>query len=218
MCELLHLHDGDRDAYRMDDDNDLSFMRGADPDRRMRTTALRRVCRRSSGGTAGRSKRTKLPFVLGPTLSVGFTSNISLETGVLFHRLGSTEGHFAFPSSNGTLVSGSDEWKAGALELPFLLKYRFLNRSRTWRPFLSAGPTVRRTSIDYRGFRFGDGEASLLGSETVKWNVDPAAGVGVSFRTGRIHIEPEVRYSYWGAGKHEVVRQNQVHFLFGLRF
>lgn len=151
-------------------------------------------------------------------MSVGFSSNLSLETGVLFHRLGAAQRHFAFPSNDGTLVRGSDEWKARAIELPFLLKYRFLDRTRTWRPFLSAGPTVRRTNIDYFGFRLGEAEAPLRGSETVKWKIDPAAGAGVSFRSGRVHIEPEVRYSYWGAGKHQVVRQNQVHFLFGLRF
>lgn len=173
----------------------------------------------------GRSTN-KMPIVLGPTLSVGAFAGLSLETGVLFHRLRATEERYAFPSLNGSLVTGTDEWKASAIEIPLLLKYRFFSRSRTWRPFLSAGPTVRRTSIDYIGFRSsfsGDPlNASTSGpirtSETVKWKVDPAAGAGVSFRAGRVHIEPEVRYSYWGAGKHEVVRQNQVHFLFGLRF
>jgi hypothetical protein len=165
----------------------------------------------------------KLPFVLGPTLSVGFSSWLSLETGVLFHRLGSTEQHYATQVSGGTVITGMDEWKAGAIELPFLLRYRFLDESRTWRPFISAGPTIRRTHINFGGYRstFSGNTVfneSIQPSETVKWNVDPAAGVGVSFRAGRVHIEPEVRYSYWGAGKHQVVRQNQAHFLFGLRF
>jgi hypothetical protein len=35
---------------------------------------------------------------------------------------------------------------------------------------------------------------------------------------GRMHIEPEVRYSYWNAGKTDVVRKNQVNFLLGIRF
>ena len=167
-----------------------------------------------------------MPFVIGPTLSVGAFAGLSLETGVLFHRLGATHEGYAFPSLDGALVIGSDEWKARAVEVPLLLKYRFLSSNRTWRPFLSMGPTVRRTSVDYIGLRstlslspIDTGTREPMStSDTVKWKVDPAVGVGVSFRTGRIHIEPEVRYSYWGAGKHNVVRQNQVHFLFGLRF
>ena len=55
-------------------------------------------------------------------------------------------------------------------------------------------------------------------TKTVKWNADPTAAAGVDFRVGRIHIEPEIRYSYWGAGKHTLVDKNQVQFLFGIRF
>jgi hypothetical protein len=171
------------------------------------------------------SSAKDMPFVIGPTLSAGIIAGLSLETGLLFHRLSATEQHYAFPSG-GAFVAGTEEWKARAIEIPLLLKYRFLSKSRTWRPFLSAGPAVRRTSIDYRGSGVTiDGDLSgtnmsapVRTSGTVKWNVDPAAGAGVSFRAGRVYIEPEVRYSYWGAGKHQVVRQNQVHFIFGLRF
>jgi hypothetical protein len=169
---------------------------------------------------------TKLPFVMGPILSFGSFAGLSLETGVLFHRLGATDQRYTFQSPDGATVSGTDRWEARAIEIPLLLKYHFLNKSRTWRPFLSAGPTLRRTSIDHTGFRntLSQNPSSptasepMTTSETVKWNLDPAVGAGVSFRAGRVHIEPEVRYSYWGAGKHDVVRQNQVHFLFGLRF
>jgi hypothetical protein len=169
---------------------------------------------------------TKLPFVMGPILSFGSFAGLSLETGVLFHRLGATDQSYTFRSLDGAIVSGTDRWKARAIEIPLLLKYHFLNKSRTWRPFLSAGPTLRRTSIDRIGFRstLSQNPSStstsepMTASKTVKWNLDPAVGAGVSFRAGRVHIEPEVRYSYWGAGKHDVVRQNQVHFLFGLRF
>jgi hypothetical protein len=168
----------------------------------------------------------KLPFVIGPTLSVGAFAGLSVETGLLFHRLGSTDERYAFRSLDGSFVVGMESWKARAIEIPMLHKYHFLSKSRTWRPFLSAGPTLRRTSIDFRGFRstFSGSMSNTTTSEpartseTIKWNVDPAVAAGVSFRAGRVYIEPQVRYSYWGAGKHEVVRQNQVHFLFGLRF
>jgi hypothetical protein len=159
-------------------------------------------------------------------LSVGAFTGLSLETGVLFHRLGTTHEDYAFFPADGAFVFGADQWTAKAIEIPLLLKYPFLSKSRTGRPFVCAGPTLRRTSIDYIGLRStvsqnpsntGTSEPKRT-SETVKWKVDPAVGVGVSFRAGRVQFEPEVRYSYWGAGKHDVVRQNQVHFMFGLRF
>lgn len=173
----------------------------------------------------GRSAN-KMPFVLGPTLSVATFAGLSLETGVLFHRLGSTDEQYSFRLPDGAFMAGADEWKVRAIEIPLLLKYRFLSKSRTWRPFVTMGPTVRRTSINYIGLRSTlstnpeqpNTSEPMRTSETIKWKVDPAAGAGVSFRAGRIHLEPEVRYSYWGAGKHEVVRKNQVQFLFGLRF
>jgi hypothetical protein len=169
---------------------------------------------------------TKLPFVIGPTLSFGSFAGFSLETGVLFHRLGATDQSYTLRSLDGAIVFGIDQWKARAIELPLLLKHHFLGKSRTWRPFLSAGPTLRRTSIDRTGVRSTLSQnppstatsETMTTAETVKWNLDPAVGAGVSFRAGRVHIEPEVRYSYWGASKHDVVRPNQVHFLFGLRF
>jgi hypothetical protein len=164
----------------------------------------------------GRSADT-LPFVLGPTVSVELTRGLSLQSGLLFHRLGTSSQEYAIGRAGGGLSFGADRWKASAIEIPLLLRYHFLSRSRTWRPFVSAGPTVRRTVIEQSGVSAVS--ATVVAPWTrSKWNVDPAADVGVSFRSGRFAIEPEIRYSYWGAGKHDVIRKNQVHFLFGLRF
>jgi hypothetical protein len=123
-----------------------------------------------------------------------------------------------------TLVSSTERGRA--LELPFLAKYHLLREHHTWRPFVTAGPTVRRTSLDashyasiLSGVSLGTVAAQPpLRTNTVKWNVDPAVGAGVDFKTGRFHLEPEVRYSYWDAGKNSVVRKNQVDFLLGFRF
>lgn len=164
-----------------------------------------------------------IPFVLGPTLSVELFHNFSAQTGVLFYRLGTSRQNYFFAAGSG-FQSGMSEWKAHATEIPLLLRYHLLSRSHTWRPFATLGPTVRRTEINFRDYR------SLLSSSTLtvnsgnvpalqtRWKVDPVLGAGVSFKTGRLHLEPEVRYSYWGAGKDTVVRKNQVNFLFGLRF
>jgi hypothetical protein len=55
-------------------------------------------------------------------------------------------------------------------------------------------------------------------NDAVHWNVDPTFGAGIDFKTGRFHLEPEVRYSYWGAGKNSAVRKNQVGVQLGFRF
>ena len=168
----------------------------------------------------------KLPFVIGPTLTVGSFAGFSVQTGVLFHRLGETQQNYALRSLEGAVTLGTDTFKARAIEIPVLLRYQFLSRLSAWHPFISAGPSVRRVSIDYTGTQsvvsgnpisYSAGP-SMTTSNVVKWRVDPVVGVGVSFRAGAVKIEPEVRYSYWGAGSHTVVRQNQVHFLFGIRF
>jgi hypothetical protein len=167
-----------------------------------------------------------MPFTLGPTVTVGVFSGLSLESGVLFYRLGDTSDNFGVQYPENAFTFGAHQWRGRAIELPFVLKYRFLSERRTWQPFLSAGPTVRRTSINFTSLStiFSGSQLSpfdnrpFTDEKSVKWNVDPVVGAGVSFRTGRLYVEPEVRYSYWGAGKNSVLRKNQVHLLFGFRF
>jgi hypothetical protein len=167
-----------------------------------------------------------MPFTLGPTVTVGVFSGLSLESGVLFYRLGDRNDNFGFLYPESAFTFGSNQWRGRAIEFPFILKYRFLSERRVWQPFLSAGPTVRRTSVNFTSLStvLSDSPLSTAGrppftnEKSVKWNVDPVVGAGVSFRTGRLYVEPEVRYSYWGAGKHAVVRKNQVQLLFGFRF
>jgi hypothetical protein len=167
-----------------------------------------------------------MPFVLGPTVNIQIFPRLSFETGVLYQRMGQqlNNGAFLYPENALTLVSSRE--RGYALELPFLAKYHFVAERHTWRPFVTAGPTVRRTSLDGRhattvlsSAPLGDSAPRpVLNTNTVKWNVDPAFGAGIDFKTGRFHIEPEVRYSYWGAGKNSPVRKNQVDFLLGFRF
>jgi hypothetical protein len=167
----------------------------------------------------------KLPFAIGPTLHLRFNSSFSLQSGFLFHRLGTRVDPILFSRGDNGYESGAQSWRAKAIEIPLLLKYTMLDDDRTWRPFISAGAAIRRTSIDYSSF------SSVLGSSPnpqasvtpiedhrVKWNADPVFSAGVSFRSGRLLLEPQVRYSYWGAGYDTEVRKNQVHFMFGLRF
>ena len=165
-----------------------------------------------------------MPFALGPSVDIHVLSGLSLETGLLYHRIGRSTENFAFLFPENAITLGQQTSHGSAWELPFLAKYRLLSQRARWRPFLTAGPTVRRTSIasDSVSTVFNSSPQSFnanpqLSSRTSRWNLDPTAGVGVDVQTGRFHLEPEVRYSYWGAGKNGPIRKNQVNFLLGFR-
>jgi outer membrane protein with beta-barrel domain len=166
----------------------------------------------------------KIPFVVGPSVDVRIVKGLAFETGFLYQRLGGGYDNFAFFGPANAITLGSETSRGSALELPFFAKYRFLNEQRRWRPFLLAGPSVRRTSIKTSNVQnttvsgSSGSVISAVDTKSTQWNVDPSVGVGIDARVGRAHIEPEVRYSYWTAGKTEMVRKNQINFLVGLRF
>lgn len=171
------------------------------------------------------ARTDNMPFAIGPTVGVRISSALSFESGILYHRIGrgSETGVFLFPENSVTL--SSEGWRGHALEVPFLAKYRFRSERSGLRPFVSAGPTLRRTTIETTQATSILGGTSLshigpnpLNGTTTKWNLDPTFGVGADLRTGRFHTEPMVRYSYWGAGKNWLLRKNQVDFLLGFRF
>jgi hypothetical protein len=167
-----------------------------------------------------------LPFAVGPTVNVRIFSRLSLETGVMFQSMGRSEANGAFigPSNSFTLSFTSQ--KAHAIEVPLLAKFYVLKGRQAWKPFVTAGPAVRRTSLDgtffsstYSGSPLTGAGPSPVSSKQSQWNVDPEVGIGVDMKAGRFHMDPEVRYSYWGAGKDMYpVRKNQVQFLMGFRF
>jgi hypothetical protein len=166
------------------------------------------------------------PFVLGPTVSLRIYSRLSIETGVMFHRLGQDASTGAFPYPADAFTVTYNSVTARALEVPILAKVQVLGERRTWRPFFTLGPTVRRTSVEsqyaaaiFSGTTLGTTTVHPgINSNRVDWRVDPALGVGVECKAGRFHLDPEARYSYWGAGANLPVRKNQVDFLLGFRF
>jgi hypothetical protein len=153
-------------------------------------------------------------------------SRLSVESGVLYYGLGEREDNYTFLYPENAVTLGWERRRGNAIELPFLVKYSLLGEGRRWQPFVLAGPAVRRTSIDYQRISSVlsgvEWNASLaeprVDDESVKWKVDPVVGVGVSLRAGRFRMEPQVRYSYWSAGKNSAILKNQVHILLGFRF
>jgi len=167
----------------------------------------------------------KMPFSIGPTLEMRLFRDLSLASGVTFSRAGRRSDRLVAGVPEDGFVIRDVSSRSRAIEIPLLAKYRVLDEDRTWRPFVTAGATIRRTTIETTTLSSILSGAPITGnpvprenSETVKWNPDPTVGIGVDVRAGRFHLEPEVRYSYWGAGKHTLVRKNQVQFLLGFRF
>ena len=169
-----------------------------------------------------------IPFSAGPTVNVRIFSRLSLETGVTYQSMGRSTQSATFLVPENSVALTFNSQKAHAIEVPILAKFYVLNQSRAWKPFVTVGPAVRRTSLDsayVSSILSGNGFTTLgttqqsLGAKRSEWNVDPEVGVGVDVKTGRFHLEPEVRYSYWGAGVDMYpVRKNQVQFLMGFRF
>jgi hypothetical protein len=171
------------------------------------------------------SQSATVPFGGGATLNLRLVSGLSLESGLLYTRIGSGHNNAAFLYPQDSVTMTFENWHGNALELPFLAKYRFRGEHATWRPFVTAGPTVRHTSVrsDYSTSVFSGNPVTGRGgpglqTKSTEWNVDPAAGLGVDFRAGRFHLEPEARYSYWAAGEHGRIRKNQVSLMLGFRF
>src|SRR5690349_22581277 len=144
----------------------------------------------------GRSE--SMPFQVGPTLEVKLLGWLSVETGFLYHRNGRRIDELTFlgPETSVTLLHVNE--RGSALEFPAVLKMRFRNTSSGWRPFLMAGPTVRRTFTRYEQFgsilggsqlASGSSFAGSFETRRTQWNVDPAVGAGMDFRTGRFHLE-----------------------------
>jgi hypothetical protein len=165
----------------------------------------------------------QMPYIAGVTAEFRVLPNLSIETGLMFHRLGkrTDTGLFLYPENTTTilLTTGSGH----AVEVPVLARLRFFGERHTWRPFLSVGPTFRRTSLNssyLTGVLSGTAPtpSPVLNRKVKDWSVDPTVGAGVDFKAGRFHLEPEVRYSYWSAGKNSLVRKNQASFLLGFRF
>src|SRR5690348_4081014 len=97
------------------------------------------------------------PYALGGIVDVRILSRLSVESGLLFYGLGhaSNLGVFTLPENSITLSSTSTH--GHALEIPILAKGYLRAERKTFRPFLTAGLAIHRTSLE------SNGGASILG-------------------------------------------------------
>jgi hypothetical protein len=139
------------------------------------------------------------PYVVGPSLEIGFGSRVAVEVNALYSRFGA--------ASTGIALRGH------SIEFPVLGKYYFADRESALRPFASAGFAFRHIWFDdVRANRFGRSVNST----------DPAVGAvvggGVTFKAWVLKVSPEVRYTRWGGYNFPATNPNQLQALVGISF
>jgi opacity protein-like surface antigen len=126
-------------------------------------------------------------YTFGPTFEVGLPYRFALEVDALYKRLRYISYPFGFDSFSGTTTANS--W-----EFPLLIKRYFKTKLH---PYGNAGVSFRRVSGSTI-FTNGEFQSTEEPSEiTSKQNTGFVAGGGVDFAKGRIHFQPEIRYTRW---------------------
>jgi opacity protein-like surface antigen len=165
-------------------------------------------------------------YIIGATGELHLPFGLSIEVDVLYR-------HFNYQESSQAvdLVSTSST-TGNAWEFPLLGKYRFL-RTKLMRPYVDAGiafdtlsglsQTVQNTLIagSNSTTTTSTGPPSQLQNSTTRGYV---FGGGIDIKFLVIHIQPEIRYTRWGAEHFFDVSgllhssENQGEFLLGITF
>lgn len=137
-------------------------------------------------------------YLVGPMVELHLPLGFSVEADALYHPLS-----LAQEINTGTAVFHNStiihSW-----EFPIVAKYRFLQLPLI-KPYVEAGPSFRTVSASY----FSSSGITI--------------GAGVELKLARIRIEPELRYTRWGADAQIVngfapSNINQAQLLVGLMF
>jgi opacity protein-like surface antigen len=162
-------------------------------------------------------------YIIGATGELHLPFGLSIEVDVLYR-------HFNYQEASqaaGVATTGSTT--GNAWEFPLLGKYRFL-RTRLMRPYVDAGvafdtlsgvsQTVRNT-INSITTTTSTGSPLQLQNSTTRGYV---FGGGIDIKFLVVHIQPEIRYTRWGAEHFFDVSgllhssENQGEFLLGITF
>ncbi len=165
-------------------------------------------------------------YIVGPTAELRLPFGLGVEVDVLYRHLnyqGTVMGVDTLTTSSTT---------GNAWEFPLLGKYRFL-KTKFVRPYIDAGvafDTLQGLSQTVKNTVFGSpsmsntsttGTPSQLQKSTTRGYV---FGGGLDFKFLIVHIQPEIRYTRWGAEHffdpsgllHS--NENQGEFLLGITF
>lgn len=151
-------------------------------------------------------------YLFGATGEIHLPFHLGIEVDALYR-------HENFQASTPTSLSSTS---SNAWEFPLLLKYRF--GPKIARPFLDAGvswDTLQGLTQTVQSTINGTAVPSDVTNNTVRGFV---LGGGLDFKLLVIHIQPEIRYTRWGA--HHFLdpsgllhsNENQGEFLLGVTF
>ena len=167
-------------------------------------------------------------YVVGATIEVNLWRGFAVEADFLYRHNGFSDrfnfgnvlGESGGPSEQ--VVSGSDRIRLDVFELPVLGKYYF-RRDAKVQPFVLTGYSFRKalTNVDSSITTQSSTGMSTQTSSFSYWtsaDVGATFGVGLRWRTGRISLKPEVRYTYWGAHPSIGVSKQQADVLLGITF
>jgi Outer membrane protein beta-barrel domain len=166
-------------------------------------------------------------YLVGGAVEYRFFRNISAEVNFLYRRSGfSNYVKFGFPEPvpDQTLLSESTlRVRADVLELPVMFKYHFRQDARL-QPFLLTGYSFRKAweqRAYSAAYRQPDGSVRTEAFKDSDWSpidVGSVFGAGLRWSVGRIALQPEFRYTYWGAERYGATSNHQADLLLGIRF
>ena len=170
-------------------------------------------------------------YIFGPTFEAQLPfEKISIETSLLYHRVGYRSSFKAFSS---TYI---DQVRGDLFEVFLLLKYYPFGTGSTIQPFISGGPAIRNLANATKkdiviGIEPVTGQQMV---STYESNVISRSGpfglsigAGVLSKSGRVRFSPEIRYTKWSgilfddAGSHGYTVEsstNKLEFMFNLSF
>jgi hypothetical protein len=167
-------------------------------------------------------------YVVGATIEVSLWRGLAVEADFLYRHNGFSDrfifgnilGEASGPSEQ--VASGSNRIRLDVFEVPVLGKYYF-RRDAKVQPFVLTGYSFRKalTNVDSSTTIQSSTGLSTQASNFSDWtsaDVGATFGVGLRWRTGRISLKPEIRYTYWGAHPSIGVSKQQADVLLGITF
>jgi hypothetical protein len=161
-------------------------------------------------------------FIGGVTGELHLPFGFSVELDILYRRL-------HYQSTAGSALAGfqTDRTTANAWEFPLLAKYRF--PAKLVRPFVDAGvafDTLSGLTDTVTITALGTTKSSTTSSPTALQKNSTKGfviGAGIDVHAILIHLQPEIRYTRWGAQHFNLggvinSNQNQAEFLLGITF
>lgn len=146
---------------------------------------------------------TTARYILGPAVAVRLGNRFAAEFSALYQP-------FSFRQSTIILTPASWKTTGNLWQFPMLLKYRFPEGPIA--PYITAGPSLQFVTNITESF------VTIVDPTPVVSHPPPdrrviagfAAGAGLGFSLGRLHISPEVRYTRWAAENFNFTQTNHV--------